>query len=498
MSVVTRYAIAILTTAATTGVVLTVQPIIEPHASPPFLLAVLLVAWFAGFGPALLTCALSGVSLDYFFLPPADAFNLGWHDVRSLAVFGSVALVMAWLAATLRRSRDERAELLARERAAHAAAVAARGAAETANHAKNEFLAILAHELRNPLSAIIAAAHVLERVGKPDDAAVAARQIVDRQAHHVARLVDDLVDVNRLMTGKVALDLRPLELAAAVRRCVATVSASGKLERHAVRVETDPVWVEADTVRLDQVVINLLENAAKYTPAGGSIVVTVRRERGEAVIELRDTGVGIPGDLLPRIFEPFVQGDPSVRPTTGGLGVGLAVVRSVVRMLGGTVDAASDGPGLGSRFTVRLASITPPRSAAAPPAADASPPRRRRVLVTDDDDDTRAMLAAALALNGHEVYGASDGERALELARRVRPEVVVLDIALAGLDGYEVARRLRAMPRHAPALLIALTGYGRTEDRALAADAGFDAYLTKPIDPAELARIVAESSAARG
>ena len=216
-SALQRYGLAIAVTLVTTAVALTVRPFVEPDASPPYLLAVLMVAWFLGFGPAVLTCALSILALDYFFIAPLYALGLDPHDLAATGVFAAVALIMGWLAATLRRSRDERADLLTREQAAHASAREARTTAEAANHAKNEFLAVLGHELRNPLSAMLAALRVLERVGTHEELTTNARQIIERQTHHVTRLVDDLMDVNRLMAGKTVLALEPMDLASAVR-----------------------------------------------------------------------------------------------------------------------------------------------------------------------------------------------------------------------------------------------------------------------------------------
>jgi two-component system, sensor histidine kinase len=491
-SALQRYGLAIAVTLVTTAVALTVRPFVEPDASPPYLLAVLMVAWFLGFGPAVLTCALSILALDYFFIAPLYALGLDPHDLAATGVFAAVALIMGWLAATLRRSRDERADLLTREQAAHASAREARETAEAANHAKNEFLAVLGHELRNPLSAMLAALRVLERVGKHEDLTTNARQIIERQTHHVTRLVDDLMDVNRLMAGKTVLALEPMDLASAVRHCVTTLSGAGRLDRHAVKLDTVSAWVQADAVRLEQVIVNLLENAVKYTPPGGSILVTTRSDGHDAVLAVRDSGVGIAPDLLSRVFEPFVQGSAATRARAGGLGIGLAVVRSVVEMHGGRVRAVSEGPGRGSTFTVRLPAV----AAIASPAPTAPPPaptsRRRRILVIEDDTDTRVMLRAALELEGHEVYDAGDGEKAVDLVERLRPDVVIADIDLPGsLDGRDVARRIRALPRGAEIFLLALTGFGRPDDRRRSFEAGFDTHVTKPVDPADLVAIIA-------
>jgi K+-sensing histidine kinase KdpD len=516
---VARYGAALGLAAMTTGAVLALRPLVEYRPDPPFLLATLVVAWFAGFGPAVVTCAFSVAALNYLFGPPLYTFSLPWHEAVSAALFTAIALLMAGLAGARRRATDDRIRLLARERAARAeaeraaerlrelqtvtdtivshagleqllramlrgfrialrgdtaavllldergthlrlvasdgfvdsadddvpvpvgrgvagkiataetglifddlseadvvhrslkqvaslvgvplriearligvvhvgsyergrftdddrrllrlaadraalaieraqlmeTALDARASAERANRAKDEFLAVLGHELRNPLTAITTAVGVLDRIGNKEEPAVHAREIISRQAQHVGRLVDDLLQVNRLLAGKMVLDRRPIDLADAVRRCVATLRGVGTLDRHAVELELKEAWVNVDAVRLDQVVMNLVENAVKYTPAGGVITVTLRRERRHAVLGIRDNGIGIPADLLPRIFEPFVQGETGSRRS--GLGIGLSVVRRLVEMHEGSVQVSSDGPGRGSSFVVRLPAI---------------------------------------------------------------------------------------------------------------------------------------------
>ena len=353
-SAVIRYAFATATTSAVTALSVALRPMIQPRHSPPFLLAVLVVAWFAGFGPAVLACGLSIVFMNYFFIPPLHSLSLfSAHELIGVPVFAAVALGMAWLATTRRSAEAARVDALAREQAA-------RADAESANRGKDEFLAVLSHELRNPLAAIVSAAHLLEGVVRHDETAARAREVIGRQARNLGCLVDDLLEVNRVMKGKVMLNRSPTDLSEVVRRCLATLGAAGRLERHLLKLDLSPVWVDADALRLDQVVTNLMENAVKYTPGDGSIVVSLSTVGGHAVLDISDTGIGIPADLLPRMFDVFVQGDPGSRHSHGGLGIGLTVVRRMIELHGGSVTAASDGPGRGSTFTVRLPCIPPP------------------------------------------------------------------------------------------------------------------------------------------
>jgi PAS domain S-box-containing protein len=354
----------------------------------------------------------------------------------------------------------------------------ARAEAEAANRAKDEFLAMLGHELRNPLGAISSAAHVLGMAETRGADTARPREIIQRQVQHLARLVDDLLDVSRVVAGKVVLRLQPVDLADAARRVAAMHGG-----RHVISVETRRVWVSADPTRLEQIITNLLANAVKYTPAGGEISLEAGIEGAGAVLRVRDRGAGIRAEILPRIFDLFVQGDRSLERTGGGLGIGLTLVRRLVELHGGTVEAASPGPGRGSTFTVRL-----PALAVAPePGAAASAPgpaAARRVLIVEDNDDAREMLRNLLRLLGHEVHEARDGVTGVREARRIRPDVALIDIGLPGIDGYEVARRVRA---DVPGVrLVAVTGYGQPDDLERARAAGFDVHLVKPVDPQQL------------
>ena len=359
-------------------------------------------------------------------------------------------------------------------------------AAERTSREKDEFLAMLAHELRNPLGAIASAVSVLERLGGGEKLAVRAREIVARQVAHLVGIVDDLLDVSRVSVGKILLSRRPLDVAELVRRAVDGLDAAGRTARHDVTLTAAPVWVDGDETRLEQVIGNLLANALKYTPAGGHVHVSVDTEGGDAVVRVRDDGIGIAADRLGSIFDLFFQGERGLDRAQGGLGIGLTLVKRLVELHGGSVAADSAGPDRGSTFTVRLPRIpmVPSRLPAEPPA----PPRRRRVLLIEDHADAREMLRTALELSGHTVDEAGDGAEGLARAEVVRPDAAIVDIGLPGIDGYEVARRLRALAGGGDIVIIALTGYGQPEDRRRSEEAGFDAHLVKPIDPAALDR----------
>jgi PAS domain S-box-containing protein len=390
-----------------------------------------------------------------------------------------------------KRLERERAELLEREQAA-------RADAELANRAKDEFLAMLGHELRNPLGAISSAVHVLEHAGGPNAHAAKARDVISRQTAHLARLVDDLLDVGRVMAGKIILNRARVDLAEVVRRSISTLQTAGSLAQHALVLDAEPVWVEADVVRMEQVVGNLLSNAVRYTPPGGRIVVTVTRDESHARMGVEDSGCGIPADLLPRIFDLFVQGTQGSSRTAGGLGVGLTLVRRLVTLHGGTIDAASDGAGLGSTFTVELPAVD------APDAGDGSSPlveekgRPRRILIVEDNADSRDILKELLTLEGHQAFAAADGVSALEIVAREDLDVALIDIGLPGLDGYEVARRIRSGARGKDVALVTLTGYGLEADRRRATEAGFDAHLVKPLSRAKLEQILSQIGARSG
>jgi PAS domain S-box-containing protein len=366
----------------------------------------------------------------------------------------------------------------------------ARLALEESNRRKDEFLAVLSHELRNPLAPIMNSVHFLRQRARADDDWKQAIAVIDRQARGLARLVDDLLDVSMITTGKTALRKDPVELGELLLRAIETTRPMIDDRGHeiALRVPSEAVWIDADAGRMEQVFVNLLGNAAKYTPHGGRIEVAAERQ-GEAVrIAVRDNGVGIPGEMLPRVFDMFTQGDQSLDRPEGGLGIGLTVVRHLVLLHQGTVEAHSAGPGRGSEFVVRLRVAAPSAPAA---ENEGLKGRALRVLVTDDNADAAQTLARLLAMYGHEVRVESSGPGALAALQTFVPDVILLDIGLPGLDGYEVARRIREQPRFKGVRLIALTGYGRDADRARAEEAGFDELIAKPADPVKLLQTLA-------
>jgi PAS domain S-box-containing protein len=376
-------------------------------------------------------------------------------------------------------------------------ATIARAQAESASRAKDEFLAMLGHELRNPLAPILTALQLMRRRG--DTASEHA--LIERQVKHLVTLVDDLLDVSRITRGRVELNRRVIEVSTAVTRALEQAAPLIEGRGHQLHVEIEPnLLVDADETRLAQVFSNLLTNAAKYTDRGGHIWVTVFRREANVLVTVRDTGNGLPADMLPHVFDLFVQGKRTLDRSEGGLGLGLAIVRSLVALHGGSVAARSEGVGKGSEFEVRLPLSNSPLVATARDRGSARPePQReqshssRRVLVVDDNVDAAEVLAEALDDLGYATSVAYDGPSALEAAAEFTPDVALLDIGLPIMDGFELARRMREERRASPELrLIALTGYGQRTDRERSAAAGFDRHLIKPVDIDALDRAIHE------
>jgi PAS domain S-box-containing protein len=356
-----------------------------------------------------------------------------------------------------------------------------------ADRRKDQFLAMLAHELRNPLAPIRNAVELMRQVETHDPTFQPSREMVERQVKHLARLVDDLLDVSRITRGSIRLRKEVVDLGTTLQRAVEGARPLVESRAHELNVDlpAEPVYLDADPTRLEQIISNLLDNAAKYTMPGGRIWVSAAREGDEAVIRVRDTGIGVPPDVLDRVFEPFVQTDGSLARSEGGLGVGLTLVRSLVEMHGGNVEAHSPGLGQGSEFIVHLPARPAVEAAkpGPPPAAATLPSRGLKVLVVEDNLDAAESLATLLRLWSHEVTVVHDGRSALEAARVQRPEVVLLDIGLPGLDGYQVARLLREDVGLDNALLVAMTGYGQPEDRRRSHEAGIHHHFVKPVEP---------------
>lgn len=365
---------------------------------------------------------------------------------------------------------------------------------QAADRSKDEFLAVLAHELRNPLAPIRNSLHILRLSGELTPAAERVHEVMERQVSHLVRLVDDLLEVSRISQGKIELRRESIELAAVIRSAVEASRPAIDEARHqlAISIPAEPILLDADGVRLAQVVSNLLNNAARYTDPGGQIWLTSRQENDEAVISVRDTGIGIPADKLARVFDMFAQIQHVARRTAGGLGIGLTLVKRLTEMHGGRVEARSRGTGQGSEFLIWL-----PIAKTIPTAGKTVPATNRqatlaghRIMVIDDNRDAADSLAMLLKFLGAEVRTSYDGQAALELLPAFQPTVVLLDIGMPGLDGYEVARRIRQQSLGGDLVLVAMTGWGQAEDRRRSAAAGFNHHFVKPVDPAALEQLL--------
>jgi PAS domain S-box-containing protein len=404
------------------------------------------------------------------------AFRVGYPDQRRVAILFSDIT---------ERKRDEEALRNANK------------LLQEADRHKDEFLAMLSHELRNPLAPIRNSIYVLSRASPGGEQARRAHAVIDRQVHHMTRLVDDLLDVTRISRGKIRLQRERLELNGLILRTAEDHRedfANGGIGLD-VAVAEGPVHVSGDATRLAQVIGNLLQNSAKFTPRGGRATLSVETDRRTATITVRDSGVGIAPDVLPQLFQPFVQGDRTLDRTRGGLGLGLALVNGLVKLHGGTVSAHSAGAGKGAAFVVRLplAPADEPRVPVAPPRGREAP---RRVLVIEDNHDAAESMREALQMNAHEVEVALTGSEGLAKARASRPDVILCDIGLPEMSGYEVARAMRADPELRSIPLVALSGYALPEDLEKSRDAGFDRHLAKPMEFELLEKVLTEVQAA--
>src|SRR5215813_4062622 len=378
----------------------------------------------------------------------------------------------------------------------------AQDALRDADRRKDEFLAMLAHELRNPLAPIRNAITLLEQLCPRDEALKRATAIIHRQSEHLTRLVDDLLDVSRITQGKIKLQKERIDLITIIERAVevSRPMMDQRKQQLMVSLPDETVMLEGDLTRLSQVVSNLLDNASKYSENGGQIWLGAKLNSTEMVLRIRDTGIGIPPDFLPHVFELFTQSDHSLDRSHGGLGIGLTLVRALVQMHGGTVEALSDGLGHGSEFVVRLpvlTAIAQPAQAGPEHHGVAYRTASQRILIVDDNVDAAESMALLLQLNGHEVMIAQDGLSAQVLSSTFRPKVILLDIGLPGLDGYSVAQRLRKQPETRDVMLIAVTGYGQPEDRDRSKAAGFDYHLVKPVDYNAIENLIHSQSVVR-
>jgi signal transduction histidine kinase len=364
-----------------------------------------------------------------------------------------------------------------------------------ANRRKDEFLAMLGHELRNPLSAIASATQLWQEAGPDEATAGQMRSVIERQAGTLKRLVDDLLDVARIATGKIELRRRPVVLGELITHAVEGMRPQIEVRRHALELSLAeaPVFVRVDPTRVEQIIGNLLANATKYTPDGGRIAVVERREGEEVLVTVTDNGIGIDPEVVHGIFELFAQAHPTFDRSGGGLGIGLSLCRELAELHGGSISACSEGPGRGARFTLRLPVMHEAEAVAyetRPPGPLALPGAQRRILVVDDNEEAALLLARLLTRRGHAVHTAFDGLAALEAAREFQPEVFLLDIGLPGLDGYNLARRLQG-EGFREALFIAISGFAQEQDRERGREAGIAHYFSKPVDFEALITVLA-------
>jgi len=485
-----RYGVAILVVLIIAGIRALLAPLLGTQAPLlPFVLGVFAAAYLGGRGPAMLASVLTPVLATLWFTNwPQDAPATQW--IAHVVFFLLIAMLSSQLMHELqKRSRAEREALAIA--ASHAQAL------READRRKDEFLAMLAHELRNPLAPIRNVAYVLAKSGADPATVRRAGQMVERQASHLTRLVDDLLDVARITRGRVVLKRETLSLDSLAESALETVQPllDARRQTVALRRPAAKVFVDADGVRLSQVIANLLTNAIKYSPERSRIDVIIDDSAVDAFIIVRDQGVGIDAQMLPHLFDPFLQGDRTLDRTQGGLGVGLTIVKLLVEMHGGNVTAHSAGLGKGSEFRIRLPRVNAPVRAATSPAGDERKAvRPRRVLVIEDNADVAESMRTLLHTDGHEVDVVHDGAAGLAKLEDFRADIVLLDIGLPRMDGYMVAHAIRerfALVGRRPKLL-ALTGYGRDDDRNAALKAGFDGHLAKPVDPHRLLQIVAD------
>ena len=421
------------------------------------------------------------INAAHSWVTPAESYSIAEADERN-----RVIAALQQKAAALEAESEQRAAL----------EVALRGKIDElaeVDRRKDEFLAMLGHELRNPLAPVTTALQIM-RIHETEPSRVArSREIVERQIEHMTRLIDDLLDVSRITRGKIELREQPLLLSSVIERAIESVRPLIDERGHRILLDlpTEPITFLADPARLAQVFANLLNNAAKYTDVGGRIWLHARLEGNDLVVGVKDDGPGLSKELRNHAFELFMQGPQTRARARGGLGIGLTLVRRLVELHGGTVEALSEGPGKGTEFVVRLPLRLPPVADGAPPTAGvASSGPKRRILVVDDNVDAAEALGELLRDYGHEVATAHDGPQALDNARLHHPEIILLDISMPEMDGYEVARRMRGELGLGDALLIALSGYGEDRHRRLAREAGFDQHVTKPVDASKLEELL--------
>jgi signal transduction histidine kinase/ActR/RegA family two-component response regulator len=460
-----------------------------PHVAPFlfFFGGVVMCAWLAGRWPGLLAALLSGATANYFFVSPYEGWALSAPALTMTGLFLLVASTIALMCGSLRDA------MIAAEQAAEQLREGQRLLREADEH-KTHFMSVLSHELRNPLAPISSALFILDHTSPSAEQAARARAVIERQLRHLTRIVDDLLDVTRISRGKIELQRARVDLVEVVARTLADYRSL--FRAHGIALELTlpqhPIWVDGDPTRLAQILSNLLANSAKFA-RGGTTWVTVEQHGDAAILRVRDDGAGMDPELLEHLFEPFVQADRTLARTSGGLGLGLALVKGLAELHGGGVTAFSAGEGTGSELTVVLPTVSAPSEATMTQPARESVTQSRRILVIEDNIDAALSLKEALEVSGHQVAVEHDGVAGIAKARAWRPEVVLCDIGLPSMSGYEVAKVLRSDRELEHTFLIALTGYALPEDREKAGQAGFDRHLAKPPLLAELERLIAQA-----
>lgn len=483
-SEVANYGIALLIVVVSSLLRWWLHPVLEEGSFAVHLLAVMLVAWLAGVGPCLFAQIITLFISTHFFPSEHPQPENAFKALFGLTAYFSIGIAVSWLSQSVRAAQLK----------AHLTEQSLRDA----HRRKDEFLAMLAHELRNPLAPIGNGLQLLQIAGEDTELREEARVMMQRQFEHLVRLVDDLLDVSRIARGKIELRTEPLALGVVVERAVEAVRPLIDGLGHQLRVELppQPLHVRGDLVRLAQVITNLLTNAARYTDRGGEITVSVTADAAGdwAIVSVRDTGIGIAPEVLPKVFDMFVQAEHGISRRQGGLGLGLTLVKSLVNLHGGEVEARSDGLGKGSEFVVRLPLQKTVAEDAATSLRSDLPGMPRRILVLDDNIDAADSLARLLALRQHDVRVAHNGREAIKIGSEFDPEIAILDLGMPGIDGFGVAKELRASAGHA-IKLVALTGWGGPDDRQRTQATGFDHHFVKPITPEDLDSITAASDA---
>jgi signal transduction histidine kinase/ActR/RegA family two-component response regulator len=487
----------VATTLLTIALAVALRVVLEPWVGPgnvPYItlfVPLVFLGWYAGLALALTAVVIGGLAINYLVLPPIGAFAVRLpYDAIGLVAYAVVGACGALLGHYFRRAQQEIAD-------SRDIAKRNQEALQEADRLKTEFLATLAHELRNPLAPLTTSLELIKMDTGNPDTVDRARAVMVRQVKHIVDLVDDLLDVSRISRGVVMLKKAPVSVASVVNDAVETSHPAIRAQGHELVLEipAEPIYVEVDQTRLAQVLTNLLSNAAKFSDARTPIRLQVVRAGNEVAISVEDCGIGIPAHMLSPIFDMFTQGDTSLEKMRSGLGVGLTVAKKLIELHGGTIEAHSDGLGMGSRFTVRLPVVphlVPPEVACATKRDVMR--AARRILIADDNRDAAISLALMLKLKGHETQTAYDGLEAMTIAETFEPDIAILDIGMPKLDGYQLCRRLRAQPWGNRMFMVALTGWGQDQDKQLAHDVGFDLHLVKPVDPAQLNSVIASVS----